>query len=300
MSADTTAAAASSAGVEDLSLQRPPSVWRSLVRSGQGQFGLGVGLILLLIIVLGPYFAPFSPDAIAVGKPLSGPSADHWMGTDQLGRDVFSRWLFGGRSVILAPLVAVAIALVLGGALGMLAAYRGGAIDTLVSRIFDVFITVPPLLLVLVLISGLGTSTTILVVTVALVFAPRVGRVVRGASQAVVTGDYIASAQARGESTAAILVREVMPNIAGPVIADTALRITYAIIFVASLNFLGLGLQPPASDWGLMVAESRAFLSTQPWATVWAAVGIAALSVAFNMVADAISTHITRTGGGAR
>ena len=272
-------------------------MWHSVSRSAEGRIGLALGFALLLVMAFGPRFAPYDPDAIATGGPLAGPSGAHWMGTDQLGRDILSRWLQGGRSVILAPLAAVAIALVIGGLLGMLAAYRGGALDNLISRVFDIFIAVPPLLLVLVLISGLGTSTSVLVITVAMVFVPRTGRVVRGASQAVVTSDYVASAQARGERTTAILVREVLPNIAGPVIADTALRITYAIIFVASLNFLGLGLQPPASDWGLMVAESRAFMTVQPWATIWAAVGIAALSISFNLVADAISTHITRTGG---
>jgi peptide/nickel transport system permease protein len=149
-------------------------------------------------------------------------------------------------------------------------------------------------LLVLVLIAGLGTSSIVLIVTVALVFIPRVGRVVRGATQAVVTSDYVAAAQARGERTGAILSREVLPNIAAPAIADFALRITYGVIFVATLNFLGLGAQPPDPDWGLMVADSRGYLAIQPWATLAPAAGIAALSVSFNLIADALTRHLTR------
>lgn len=277
---------------------KPPSMIRSLLKSPKGLFGLILLGLLLVIIFVGPRFAPYSPEQIATGKPLSGPSAAHWMGTDKLGRDVFSRWLYGGESVILSPLIAVALALLIGGFLGLLGAYRGGALDALISRVFDVFIILPPLVVILVLIAGFGSSTPVLIMVVALVFAPRMGRVIRGAAQSVVTSDYVAAAQARGERTSAILVREIVPNIAGPTIADTALRITYAIIFISTLNFLGLGLQPPSSDWGLMVAEYRGFLSVQPWATIWPAVGIAALSVAFNLIADAMSDHITRTGGG--
>jgi peptide/nickel transport system permease protein len=120
------------------------------------------------------------------------------------------------------------------------------------------------------------------------------GRVVRGATQAVVTNDYVAAAQARGERTSAIVVREVLPNIAAPAIADFALRITYAVIFVSTLNFLGLGAQPPKPDWGLMVAESRSFISVAPWATLAPAIGIAALSISFNFLADALTRHLTR------
>ncbi len=282
--------------VKETFAAKPPSVARAVLRSPEGLTGVILGAILLVIIVFGPMFAPYPPDQIGAGLPLQLPSSEHLMGTDQLGRDVFSRWLNGGRSVILAPLASVAIALVLGGFFGLLAAYKGGAIDEVVTRIFDVFIILPPLVLVLVLIAGFGSTTPVLIITVALVFAPRMGRVIRGAAQGVVTSDYVASAQARGERTGAILFREILPNIAAPTIADTALRITYAIIFIATLNFLGLGLQPPASDWGLMVAEYRGFIAVQPWATIWPAVGIAALSVSFNLVADSISGHITKTG----
>lgn len=276
---------------------RPRPAWRTVVGTIEGRIGLVLALLILVVIVIGPAIAPYTPNEIGVGIPLSKPSGDHLLGTDNLGRDVWSRFLYGGRSVLVAPLLAVALALVVGGGLGLYGAYTRGRADAAITRIFDLFLTLPPLLIVLVLISGLGVSSTVLVLTVALVFAPRVGRVVRGAAQAVVTSDYVGAAQARGERTSAILIREVLPNTAAPVIADTALRITYAIIFVATLNFLGLGQQPPSSDWGLMVAESRNFIAVQPWATIAPAAGIAVLSVSFNLIADALTRHITRDTG---
>ena len=273
---------------------RPPSAWRTIAGSVEGRIGLVLGVVMLAIIAFGRFFAPYSPTELGTGVQTTGPSASHLFGTDNLGRDVLSRFLAGGDTILLVPLAAVALAFVAGGGLGMLGAYARGWIDIVVTRTFDLLLTLPPLLLVLVVIAGLGTSSLVLVMTVALVFVPRMGRVIRGATQAVVTNDYVAAAQARGERTGAILVREILPNIAAPAIADFALRITYGVIFVATLNFLGLGAQPPAPDWGLMVAESRNFLSVAPMATLAPAAGIAALSISFNLIADALTRHLTR------
>jgi peptide/nickel transport system permease protein len=272
----------------------PPSAWRTILGTVEGRVGLAVGVFMLLVIAFGRFFAPYSPTELGVGIATQGPSADHWFGTDHLGRDVFSRFLSGGDTIVLVPLAAVLLAFAVGGGLGMLGGYLRGRWDAVITRSFDLLLTLPPLLLVLVLIAGLGTSSIVLIVTVALVFLPRMGRVIRGATQAVVTSDYVAAAQARGERTGSILVREVLPNIAAPAIADFALRITYGVIFVATLNFLGLGAQPPDPDWGLMVADSRAYLSAQPWAALAPALGIAALSISFNLIADALTRHLTR------
>jgi peptide/nickel transport system permease protein len=272
----------------------PPSLWRTLFTTLEGRFGVALGAVMLLLIAFGRFFTPYNPTEIGTGPAASGPSAEHLLGTDHLGRDVFSRFLTGGDTILLVPLIAVTLAFVAGGGLGMLGGYLRGTPDALITRTFDLLLTLPPLLLVLVIIAGLGTSRLVLVLTVALVFLPRMGRVVRGATQAVVTNDYVAAAQARGERASAIVVHEVLPNIAAPAIADFALRITYAVIFVSTLNFLGLGAQPPKPDWGLMVAESRTFIAVAPWATLAPAFGIAALSIAFNFVADALTRHLTR------
>jgi peptide/nickel transport system permease protein len=271
------------------------SAWRSVWSSVEGRIGVAVGAAVLAVVVFGRFVTPYPPTQIAVGPPTAGPSSEHLLGTDDLGRDVLSRVLTGGGTIVVVPLLAAFLSFVAGGGLGMLGAYVGGVLDTVVARLFDVLLVLPPLLFVLVLIAGIGASDAVLVLTIGLVFVPRMGRLVRGATQGVITSDYVAAAQARGEPTRAILVREVLPNITGPAIADFALRITYGVIFVSTLNFLGLGAQPPEPDWGSMIAESRSFISVNPWATLAPAFCIAALSVAFNLVADVLTRHFART-----
>lgn len=273
---------------------RPPSARRAVLASWEGRIGLVIGLLVLLLIAFGRFFTPYAPDLVNVGAPTAGPSSAHLLGTDELGRDTLSRLLVGGTTIILIPLISVSLAWLIGGTLGMLAAYRGGRTDTLITRGYDLLMSLPPLLIVLVAIAALGTSNTVLVITIMLVYLPRMGRLVRGATQGVITNEYVASAQARGERTPTILFREILPNIMAPTTADFALRITYAVIFVATLNFLGLGVQPPRADWGVMVAEGRGFITLQPWATLAPAAMIALLSVSLNLIADALTQHVTR------
>lgn len=269
----------------------PPQFWRAALRSTEGRIGWVVGLVMIGVIVGGSLFGPSTE--YGDGPPGSGMSAEHWFGTDSLGRDVLSRFLEGGTTVLWIPLVAVIIALVLGGGLGLLGAYRGGWADNVITKAFDVVLTVPPLLIVLVIIGALGASTTVLIVTVGLVFAPPFGRVVRGTAQSVLVNLYVAAAKARGERASAILLREITPNIAGPVLAEFGLRVTYGILFISTLSFLGLGVQPPAPDWGLMIAENRNLLTVAPWGTLLPAIGIAALAVSLNLMAEALSNSVT-------
>jgi peptide/nickel transport system permease protein len=277
---------------------RRGSLWRVLFTTTEGRVGVAVGFAILFVIVFGRYLAPYSPTAIAVGPPASGPSSEHLLGTDGLGRDVLSRFLTGGDRVLIVPLITVTLAYIIGGGLGMLGAYVGGPVDLVIARGFDLLLTLPPLLLVLVVIAGFGSSAFVVVAAIIVIFIPRVGRVIRGTTQAVVANDFIAAAQARGERTRSIIVRELMPNIAGPAIADFALRLTFAIMFVATLSFLGLGTQPPSPAWGLSVADSRGLLSIAPLATLAPAIGIAALAVSSNLIADAFTRHLTRESEG--
>lgn len=272
---------------------RPPSLRRTVGSTPEGRLGLALGVVMLAVIVIGPRLVPYRPAQLATGPALAGPSPAHLLGTDQLGRDVLSRVLSGGGTVLLVPLASVALSLAIGGGLGLLGAYRGGWVDASIARAFDLLLALPPLLIVLVLIAGLGTSTLVLVLVVAPVFAPRLGRVVRGAAQSVVTQDYVAAAKARGESTMRVLLRELLPNIAPTVIANASLYLTYGIIFVATLSFLGLGAQPPSSDWGLMVSQSYGFVTLNAWACIVPALGIAALSMVFTLIGDAATRHLT-------
>jgi peptide/nickel transport system permease protein len=248
---------------------------------------------MLVVIVFGPALAPHSPNQLNVGLPLTRPGKGFLLGTDNLGRDVFSRFLAGGRMVLVVPLVAVALATLTGGLAGMVAAYAGGVFDAIVSRVFDVLLTLPPLLIALAVIAGFGSSAIVLGLTVAVIFAPQIGRVTRGATLAVVTADYVQAARARGERRIAIVVREIAPNIMAPVVSDLALRVTYGVIFVASLNFLGLGAQPPSSDWGLSIANSLGFVQVQPYAALTPVFGVAALSVGLNLIADSMMRYVS-------
>lgn len=259
----------------------------------ESRVGSLLGMVMVCLIMVGPALAPHAPDAL-VAQAAMGASGAHPLGTDGLGRDVLSRVLDGGRLVLVVPLLAVVLATVVGGAAGLWGAYARGRVDGVIVRAFDVLLALPPLLMVLVIISGLGSSDPVLVLAIALFFVPRAGRVLRGTAQAIIGNDYVQAAQARGERTSAILAREVLPNMAAPAIADFSLRMTYGVIFVTTLSFLGLGAQPPSSDWGLMVSESRTLLGTQPLAVLAPAIAIALVSVSFNLVADGVSRQLTR------
>ena len=276
----------------DDGLVRPRSAWRSVVRSTEGRIGLLILAVVLAVIILGPIIAPYSPTAIGVGPDIAGPSWQHLLGTDELGRDVLSRFLNGGVEVLVIPMIAVSLSLSIGGLLGMIGAYKGGMTDTLVTRLFDLILTLPPLLLVIVLVAAFGTSSVVIVLAVSFVYIPQFGRLVRGVSHAVVTADYVAAAVARGERTPSVLMREMVPNIANPVLAEVALRLTFAIMFVATLDFLGLGTQPPSSAWGLMVADGENIISVAPLVSIGPIMGIAALCVSFSLIADAMSRYL--------
>jgi peptide/nickel transport system permease protein len=258
----------------------------------EGKIGTALLAVFLLVIVLGPALAPYSPTEVGAGTPVSAPSAEHLLGTDHLGRDVLSRLLHGARSVIAIPLAATLLAFAVGGLAGLVTGYLGGRFDLVASRVLDVLLALPPLLVVLVVIAALGSSTLVLVVSVSLVYSPRVARVLRGATQSVATLEYVQAAQARGERTLGIVLSEVLPNIAPTVLVEFAVRLTYIIIFITTLNFLGLGVQPPSPDWGVMVAESRATILTSPVATLAPTLAIAAVCVAIGLVADAATQRL--------
>lgn len=260
-----------------------------------------VGVLLLLVVVgvaaIGPLFAPHGPSE-SIGIPYEGPSADAPLGYDSLGRDVFSRVLWGGRSVLALAGLATLLAYVAGGLAGLVAGYSRTLTDSVVMRGADVLISFPPLLFILVLIAGAGTSKAALVIGVALVQAPLVARIVRTATLEQSVRGFVEAAVARGESTVSILRREILPNIVSPIAADVGLRFTYSIILVASVNFFGLGLQPPDADWALIVSENRDGLTLNPWVILVPAALIAVLTISLNLVGDAVARSLGRSRSG--
>jgi peptide/nickel transport system permease protein len=200
--------------------------------------------------------------------------------------------MYGARSVILIPLLAALLAFATGGLVGMIAGFVGGRFDQAVGRVLDVMLSLPPLLIVLVIIASVGASTPVLVCSVAAVFAPRVARILRGATQGIVASEYVQAARARGERNMAIVLREILPNISPTVFVEFSVRLTYAIIFMATLNYLGLAIQPPNPNWGVMVSENQGTIALQPLATLAPAIAIGTLSVGVSLIADSATQRL--------
>jgi peptide/nickel transport system permease protein len=266
----------------------------AFARTPTGLLGLVLLAAILALALLGPFFAPHSPDE-PIGVPLTGPADGQPLGTDFLGRDVLSRVLWGGRSVLLLAGAATLLAYLVGGTLGLVAGYDRRLLDGVLMRAADVLLSVPPLIFLLVLATGAGTSAVVLVLGVALVQAPLVARVVRTATLEQSVRGFVEAAVARGESTAAVIRREILPNIAGPIAADAGLRFTYSILLVASVNFLGLGLQPPAADWALIVSENRSGLDLNPYVVLVPALLVALLTIGLNLVGDSVARTLGRS-----
>ncbi len=264
------------------------------LRTTSGAAGCVIVLFVLLVAVLGPYVAPHASTQ-PIGAPFSGPSGGAPLGTDFLGRDVLSRLLFGGRSVIGLAAAATALAYLVGLTIGLVAGYSRTIADPLLMRTVDVMLAFPPLLFLLVLIAGAGSSVGVLVLGVAIIQAPSISRIVRTATLEVAVRGYVEAAVARGERAAAVISREVLPNILAPVLVDAGLRFTYSILIIASVNFLGLGLQPPDSDWARMIGENRAYISLNSLAVVAPAAMIAILTIGVNLTGDAIARSLGRS-----
>jgi peptide/nickel transport system permease protein len=261
---------------------------RRALRLRRTQVGLGLVLLLVGVAVLGPLFAPHTPSAFA-GIPYAHPSSGTLLGTDSLGRDVLSRFLWGGRSVLGLSVAATTIGLLLGATIGLVAAYTRSLLDDLLMRGMDVILAFPSIVLALVAVSTVGPKLWLLVLVVGLTTAPRVARVTRGASVEVVERDFVQAAEAVGAPRFRILVSEILPNIASTLLVEASLRLTYSIGLIAGLSFLGFGLQPPAADWGLMINENRQGLTIQPWGVVLPVLAIALLTIGTSLVGDGVS-----------
>jgi peptide/nickel transport system permease protein len=238
--------------------------------------------------LIGPLFAPHDPTAFA-GTPNASPSSNALLGTDNLGRDVLSRFLWGGRSILGLSVAATAIGLVLGVMIGLTAAYARSILDDLLMRGMDVILAFPSIVLALVAVATVGPKLWLITLVVGLTTMPRVARVTRGASLEIVERDYVQAAEAMGESRFKILTGELLPNITGPLMVESSLRLTYAIGLIAGMSFLGFGLQPPRADWGLMINENRLALTVQPWGVVMPVIAIALLTIGTSLIGDGIA-----------
>ncbi|MEN2738362.1 ABC transporter permease [Microbacterium sp. X-17] len=265
-----------------------------MFRSGEGIVGGVILLVILAIAIFGPLLAPYPLDR-PVGIPGGAPTAGHPLGTDFLGRDVLSRVLYGGWSVIWVVTVTIVLTYLIGVFVGMASGLLHPFVGATTMRVIDIIISFPALLLILVLISGLGSQTWVLVLGMVLVLFPGVSRIVRTATMEVATRSYIEAAWTRGERWTWVAAREVFPNISHVVLADLGVRFSSAVILSASVNFLGLGTQPPASNWGLLVAENRDYIGSNPWAVLVPAILLALLTVSVNLLSDAYVRSLGRS-----
>ena len=272
--------------------QRRPAA--QFLRLPSARVGVAMAALILFVVIAGPFFAPHSPSA-PIGVPYATPSSNAVLGLDFLGRDILSRLLWGGRSVVGLAVAATVLAYVIGLGIGLVAGYSRSSLDGWLMRLVDVLLAFPPLLFLLVIATGVGHSTVALVVAVAITHVGGIARIVRTATLEVSTQSYVEAAVVRGERTAAILRREILPNIVDTVLADAGIRLTGSILLLAAVNYLGLGLQPPRADWALMISENRSGLNLNPWAIVAPTVAIALLTISVNLIADATARTLGRS-----
>jgi len=261
---------------------RAMRLWRTRI-------GAVLVLVLVVVAIVGPFLAPHAADEF-VAIPNSPPGGDAGLlGTDYLGQDVLSRFLDGGRSILVMAFVSTAIGLVFGVAIGLVAAYARNALDDILMRTMDVIMAFPQIMLALVAVSLVGANTGVIIGAIALTTAPRVARVTRGAAQPVVERDFVAATESMGLSRMRILTGELLPNILGPMMVEASLRLTYSISVIAALAFLGLSPDPNGANWGTMIKENQIALSTQPWGALTPIIAIALLTMGTGLFGDGIA-----------
>jgi len=252
---------------------------------------VGAGLVgfWVLVAIFAPLLAPYDPNAndyMALANPY--PSAEHWLGTDNQGRDLLSRIIWGARRVLIVAPIAVLVAYAVGCLMGLVAGYYGGWVDAALSRVADIILSFPVLILYLILIANFGASAANIVLAVTVTAAPQIMRIVRGLTLDIRSQDYVAAAKTRGESALYIMFVEILPNVRGPLIVDACLRMGYTTIAIGVLGFLGLGLPPPDPDWGGMVKDTYSMMSVYPHMSLFPAAAISSLVIGFNMLADGL------------
>jgi peptide/nickel transport system permease protein len=284
--------------VSDVAITPEPESVRSTRRSGSvlrdalSLWRTRIGLVLMIALVLvasfGPFFAPYSPTDFA-GPPFTAPNSAAHLGTDYLGQDVLSRFLWGGREILVMAALATAFGLVFGTIIGMLAAYSRNWLDEVLMRAMDVILAFPQIMLALVAIATVGPKAWLIVLAVGLTTLPRVARVTRGAAQPIVERDFVAAAEALGVPRIRILGRELLPNIMSPLMVEMSLRLTYSIGLIAGLAFLGFATSSNGANWGTMINQNRIAVQAQPWGVIMPVLAIALLTVGTGLVGDGIS-----------
>jgi len=267
---------------------RGASLLRRSLRLWRTRIGVALVGVIVLLAIIGPYVAPYGPST-PVGAPNSVPGGKAVLGTDYLGQDVLSRVLYGGRSILVMAVIATALGLIGGAAVGLVAAYSRNALDDVLMRGMDVIMALPSILLALVAVAIVGPRAWVIVAAIALTTAPRVARVARGAAQPVVERDFIAASEAMGVPRWRIVSGELLPNCLGPLMVEASLRLTYSIGLIAGLAYLGLSPNPNGANWGTMIKQNQLVLVVQPWGAVAPIIAIALLTMGTGLIGDGIA-----------
>jgi peptide/nickel transport system permease protein len=258
--------------------------------------GLLIVLFYLLTAIIGPWIAPYGQSQ-SIGDTWAPPSGQMWLGADQIGRDMLTRLIYGARTTIGIAAATTLVSAFIGITLGLTAAVLGGWVDTVLSRLVDVILSIPPLILALIVLGVFGSSIPVLVLTIAIVDSPKVFRLARALGMNIVVLDYVEVARMRGEGVWWIIRSEVLPNVAAPLISEFGLRFCFNFLFVAALSFLGVGVQPPFADWGGMVRENAAAINFGLLAPLYPAFAIASMTVGVNLVVDWLLSIDARPSG---
>ena len=281
------------------SVRTPWAEFRRKFRKQHVAVAAGVFVLLLVAMaVAAPHIAPFDAENFFDYDKLNNPpSLTHWFGVDPLGRDIFSRIVVGTRNIFLIGGFGTLVAVVIGTAIGLASGYMGGAGDEVIMRLLDVLLSFPSLLLAMVLLAAVGPSNLNIVLVVAILYIPMVARVVRSMVLDLKNKEFVEAARVRGEKRSYILFREILPNSLPPLLVEASMRFSYSIFLVASLGYLGLGVQPPSPDWGLQINEARNFFQIAPWVLLFPACTIAVLVISTNLMSDGLR-QVMLPGGG--
>lgn len=268
---------------------------RLLLRSPSFVIGAGILLFWVVCAILGGRITPYDPIFDQTPDLSVSPSSEHWFGTDRLGRDVFSRVLGGSRDILTVAPLATLLATVFGTALGLITGYLRGIADDTISRVIDAVLAIPLIVLAVTVVASLGSrSVWSVTVVIAIVFAPIIARTVRAAVLGEAQLDYVEAARLRGERSPYVMFVEVLPNVLAPILVEATIRLGYAIFAVATLTFIGFGLQPPSADWAVQIADNYQFLDQQWWTVLFPGMAIASLVVAVNLVSDSVQQVLER------
>jgi len=265
-----------------------------VLRSRVAVIGLAIVVFWVVVAIFAPLIAPHDPLAQDSSAINQGPSRLYPLGTDNLGRDILSRLVYGSRTILILAPLSVLASVAVGIFLGLIGGYFGGLIDEVVMRILDAIMAFPTILLYLIIISAIGPSALNVVIAITFVGAPGIARLVRSLTLDIRVREYIAAAELRGESSWYTMFIEILPNARGPLIIDAMLRVGYAIFAIGTLGFLGLGLPPPTPDWGGMISEARKYIWTSPLGVLWPAIAISSLVVGLNLFADGLREESLR------